>query len=247
MIISSIIILLVEATVPVNLINRLSFNDGTASNLAGNMFDGTLVNGAHVLNRKVVFDKVGANISVGSYLRLPNGLLYNTGATVGIITIETWVKLGPNNAQTNRIFQFGKQTAANPTYSCYRDGTTGKLCCFGSPTSTVKTICSTVPFNGTNVYLALVLDGNYGSMTLYLNGALISSTSFPSLALLSTDVFTLGAVDNQLLKTVPTTDGVMDEFRIWTGELTSSVVALNAALGPDNPINSEPSPSPLSL
>ena len=64
----------------------------------------------------------------------------------------------------------------------------------------------------------------------------------PKFVFAASDIFAIGAQDSTS-DINPTTDAVIDEFRIWRGELTSSMVSLNSELGPDNPTNSRLLPS----
>ena len=209
------------------------------------MFDGTLVNGARIRNQEVIFDNIGPNISTGSYLRLPNGLLWNTAgfsSGSGILSIESWFYLGTRNTAWNRIFQFGTRTSTCPsTVRCFRNFPDGGICCRACGSSTLPQggVCLTTPqFNGTRIHFVLVLDANYGQLNLYFNGTLMGTSTMPNLLLGASDIFAIGAQDSTV-DINPTTDAVIDEFRIWRGELTSSMVALNFELGPDNPINSK--------
>lgn len=170
-------------------------------------------------------------------MRLPTGLIQRTIS--GIVTIEVWAQLGIDNSEENRLFEFGRQSPPYPTYRCYRSVPSGDICCASALTATPTTICSEISFNGSNIYLTLILDGNYGWMTMYLNGILVGSAPLPSLTLANTDIFTVGAaINSQQTPIIQTTTAIIDEIRIWAGELTASAVAFRSTLGPDYPVNS---------
>lgn len=235
------ILTLTSSSVPLVLLHRFSFNDGTPRNIAGKMYGGTLVNGAYIRNQEIVFDNIGSNITTGSYLRVPNGLLWNTAQFTGgngILTFESWIHLGARNIAWNRIFQLGIRSSGCPTIRCFRNNPDGGICCRACGTGSQSNICLATPqFIGLKVHLVYVLNSITSQSYLYFNGTLMGTSVMPTFVFAQSDIFAIGAQDSTS-DINPTTDAVIDEFRIWRGELTSSMVSLNSELGPDNPINS---------
>jgi uncharacterized protein YjdB len=214
---------------PPVLTHRYSFNDapgsGTAADsIGGSAWAGTLI-GTTIADGQLLLDGVN-----GNYLQLPGGLFSNYFA----LTLEAWASFGQNSPWC-RLWDFGDQNA----------GGGGNTSIFLSPHNgggnIQMTLFNTVAGNDlvvprnldgqTNVHIVGVYDPYAGVMSLYLNGRLAGrNNNARELVTSVNDVNSF--IGRSMFNADPYMRGSVDEFRIYSGALSASQVALNDAAGP---------------
>lgn len=172
-----------------------------------------------------------------NYVDLPNGML----SALGSATLEAWVSWDGGDPW-QRIFDFGSGQGAEDA----REG--GDAYLFLTPRSDADTVRaafissetlgevqldSTAPLpSGAVSHVAVVVDGQAGTLALFIAGAPVGSIALPSsLAALATD-------DNNWLgrsefPADPAFDGSLLELRIYSAALSAAQLALSFQLGPD--------------
>lgn len=228
------------------LIHRYSFNDPAGSSTFADSVaaaNGTLnntastnANSAYLNGSQLLLD------GSGGYAVLPSGLI----STNTQVTLEFWASYN-NNLTWTRTFAFGDQTGSGTENSGldythlaggnyqnlnYQTNTTG-------PGTYVNT-----PFGldgQSNVHVTVVVDP-VGDKMYYYNGTAIVSSGLQGGAAFVfplnqiNDVY--GLLGRSLFDVDPGLNGSLNEFRIYSGVVSSSQVALDDAAGPDNYITS---------
>jgi Concanavalin A-like lectin/glucanases superfamily len=220
------------------LTHRYSFNDPPANttfadSVGSSTWDGTLQGGAVLNGNSLVLD------GLGSWATLPSGLI--TGYTQ--ISIEFWADLGPGNPVWTRVFAFGDQNGGGGKntgldYCHYAGGNWQNL-----DLSTAGVDAWANNSGGiegtTNVHVTVVVDPVANTM-YYYNGTKVASDpglnngAGGTVSALSGINDTLNLIGMSLYASDPTVIGSIHEFRIYSGVLTPSIVALGDAAGPDN-------------
>ncbi len=210
------------ATAAPVLTHRYSF-DKDATDSVGHA-DGTVHGGATVANGQVVLDG-----QRGSYVELPGGLIAGYPA----VTFEFWASLGTNRSWA-RVFDQGSTNGANGQHDLYFSPHSTRdfrlTIMDPQPRERVVTIPGNLD-NQTNLHVACVLDPRSGFMGIYTNGALAASRQdLTSLSSVDTNLFFLG---RSLFASDPWLNGSIDEFRIYSGALSSNAIAANHTNGPN--------------
>ncbi len=209
---------------PGALVHRYSFSEtgGTtvADSVGGSSWNGALPNGGTFSGGQLT---LASNAS--QYVSLPAGIV----STLGSFTIEVWVKL--NSAGNGaRFFDFGDNTT-NYMLLTPQSGSTGKLrFAIRNPDNSDQEI------NGPNAlstgvwhHVAVTLSGNTG--VLYLNGAAVGTNSAMTLKPSSLGSTTRNWLGRSEFSN-PYLNGVLDEFRIYSGALSPAEIAATDVLGP---------------
>jgi len=219
-----------------SLAHRYSFNDTAGSSTFVDSVggaDGTLNNSTAVNPNSASLD--GAQLQLdgtGGYAVLPAGLI-STNTTV---TIEFWTSVSDTNAPWIRIFAFGDQTGAGGEntgldYSPYAPGNYQNLN-IQTPAGSGYANNPTSLSGTTNVHVTVVVDPPNHNMYYYNGSTVVSSLngSVPPLSGIN-DIY--GLLGRSLVNIDPALSGSINEFRIYSGDLTPQQVALNDAAGPD--------------
>ena len=213
--------------------HRYSFNGDTTDSVGGN--NGILTNGATVTGTALslsggpgVLDSV-QNMRFSAAI----GIGTNYGATG--VTVETWyTDAGTGN--WGKLFTFGRALEGFEFAFTNARGNTGNA----APDRNGPHTFGFRPSlnNEHHLVISLAQDGN---MNAWLDGGqVLTDVSTNAISNIGTEVESIGAT----AWGDPGHNGSVNEFRIWSGELTGAQVAQNLALGPNSLV---PEPSALAL
>lgn len=220
-----------------SLVHRYSFNDTagsttTADSIGGPSWAGTLQGTASLDGSMLQLDG-------GGFVTLPAGMVHTNTQ----VSIEFWATFSPNNGFWTRVFAFGDQNTGGGEltgvdFCHYAGGNWQNL--------NLQTASSGVYANNpgglngqTNVHVTMIMDPT-GNKMYYYNGTKIVSNpvlnngaggTVPAFSGVNDTICLLG---KSLYDVDPLLQGAINEFRIYSGVLPKSVVALNDAAGPDN-------------
>jgi len=223
------------------LAHRYSFNDPAGDT---NFVDS--VGGANgTLNNSTASDPTSAYLDGsqlqfdgnGGYANVPAGLI----STNEQVTIEFWTSVNASSGVWTRIFAFGDQTGggAENTGLDYTPNAGGNYENLNIQTPAGGGYANNNPgLDGdTGVHVTVVVDPVSNNMYYYNGVAVISrfSGTVPPLNGIN-DIY--GLLGKSLADLDPPLYGSIDEFRIYSGVLPQSQVALNDATGPDTILTS---------
>ncbi|HEX3719840.1 MAG TPA: alpha-L-arabinofuranosidase C-terminal domain-containing protein [Verrucomicrobiae bacterium] len=221
---------------PNTLVHRYSFNDASGSayvadSAAGFTWNGTLPNGGTFANGKLTLASANRQ-----YVQLPAGILSNYTA----VTIEVWATFpdqlpvncffyGFGNADSNGVGedyifcapQGGRIaiTAADPGYTSEQNAAGANDFSFQ-----------------TNFHVAAIYNPPAGFLALYTNGVLAAINSAVTVPMSSVSPL-LNYIGRSLYDADPYPDIILDEFRIYSGALSSAEIAATQALGPNQTLS----------
>jgi hypothetical protein len=227
-----------------DLVHRWSFN-GNLEDSVGNA-DGILVDPQGIATWSSTRLNVSANsgqssdqspFTSGAYVDLPNSIISTLG---GSATFEWWGTVSRNRTWAE-IFSFGRSSggenssvgAVNQEYITLipqSGDNTLRLTHREGGTQTESSVNGAVPETGDEYHFTVVWDDAANVQRLYVNGALVGSSS------LAIDLVDIEDVNNWLGRSQwadPLFDGYHNEFRIYNRALTTTEVASSYADGPD--------------
>lgn len=224
-----------------SLTHRYSFNDTAGSTTFADSVggaDGSLNNSDASSSTSASLD--GSQLQLdggGGYATLPPNLV----STNTQVTIEFWVSPGPGNNPWTRIYAFGDQNGdvadTSLDYTEYASG--------GYQNINFQTPAGSGYANNpgdleglTNVHVTTVIDPVNNAMYYYNGTTVVSSPNFAKLPPLSGLNDSLSLIGRSLFNVDPPLIAAIDEFRIYSGVLSASQVALNDAAGPDSYLTS---------
>ncbi|MGA2245283.1 MAG: LamG-like jellyroll fold domain-containing protein [Verrucomicrobiota bacterium] len=224
-----------------SLAHRYSFNDPAGSSTFADSVggaDGTLNNATAGNPNSASLD--GSQLQLdgtGGYGVMPGGLV----STNMQVTVEFWASFSETNEVWTRTFVFGDQIngAADTTldYCHYAGGNYQNLNFATAAGSGYANNPSGL--NGvTNVHVTAVVDPVNNKMYYYNGTTLMSTPNFTTLPPLSSLMDSLALLGRSLYDGDPALSGSINEFRIYSGVLTPSAIAVNDAAGPDNYVTS---------
>ncbi|EEF63189.1 LamG-like jellyroll fold domain-containing protein [Pedosphaera parvula] len=215
---------------PAVLGHRYSFAVDASDSIGGPTWDGALFGNATIANGQLVLD------GAGSFAQLPSGIINGYYA----LTVEAWASFGQNNGWV-RLFDFGDQTAqgggnttaffsphdgGNAIRASVSDGAQGQ---FASRAGNLD--------NQTNVHVVVVFDPTAGKELVYINDQLAASLNGLNIPLSAVNDVN-SWIGRSMFNADPFLVGSIDELRIYSGSLSASQIALNAAAGPTNLVSS---------
>jgi hypothetical protein len=219
-----------------SLAHRYSFNDTAGSSTFADSVGGatgTLNNATAGNANSAYLDGSELDLDgTGGFGLLPSGLI----STNTSVSIEFWASYSPTNVVWTRTFAFGDQTGAGGEntgfdYTHYAGGNYQNL--------NIQTPAGSgyannpAGLNGqTNVHVTVVADP-VNNVMYYYNGSTIISTMHGSVPPLSGINDTYGLLGRSLYNVDPALSGSINEFRIYSGDITPQQVAINDASGPD--------------
>jgi endoglucanase len=222
------------------LVHRYRFDesggDTLTDSVGGPIWNGTLPGGGVL---------TGGTLTLASsshqYGILPAGLT----SSLSNITVIAWVNLASVSDWT-RIFEFGNGFDTN-FYLTARSGLTGTLQ-FGITTngSDAEVQIGSSASLTTGAWHQVSVTVAAGVGVLYLDGVAVGTNSN-----LTLNPASLGATGiNYLGKSqyaVPSLDGALDEFRIYSAGLSAAEIAATAVLGPNQLLSTNPPPLDLTM
>jgi len=207
---------------PPTMTHRYSFTSN-ASDSIGNA-NGTLEGNAAISGGQVVLDG-----SAGTYVNLPAGLI--NIATNPSVTFEAWATIGAIS-EWSHLFEFGN-TAANLIY-CAPMADSGGFHEFGLSEAFAggQTLSWAHGWNNLTIHYTGVVDPVDSTMAVYTNGVLMQALSNATapLSSIATNFATLG----QSSYGDPYATVSINEFRIYSGALSSAQIAMSDQSGPDS-------------
>jgi hypothetical protein len=223
------------------LIHRYSFSDTAGGSTfvdSVGTANGTLDNSSAVNPNSASLD--GSQLQLdgtGGYAFLPSGMI--SGNTQ--VTIEFWASVSGANQFWSRVFSFGDQNSGAENtgldYCPYAGGNYQNLNLqtpSGNPYAN-----NPGGLNGlTNVHVTVVVDPTHNTMYYYNGIAVLSTLNRPPVPALSTINDVYGLIGRSLYDVDPTMTGSVDEFRIYSGVIPLSQLALDDASGPNNIVTS---------
>ena len=158
-------------------------------------------------------------------------------ATNDVLTFEAWASFG-TNYNWARLFDFGNNDGVNGTsFVMFAPHTsTGKTrLAFRTPTGgeTDLDVAGTLD-NQSNVHIVAVIHPLAGYMKLYINGVLAAQNLSVSGQDLANVVNNFSYLGKSQFFVDPAANESVDEFRIYSGVLDATNVAINFAAGPNN-------------
>lgn len=219
------------------LVHRYDFNDTAGSSTFADSVGGTGWAGS--LLGSATLDGSQLELDGGGWATLPGGLVSGYSQ----VSIEFWASFSSSNPVWTRVFAFGDQNGSGGELTgldyCHYAGGDWQNLNFQTPSSGVYAN-NPGGLNGqTNVHVTIVVDP-VGNKMYYYNGTKVASDpvlnngaggTVPAISGLSDTICLLG---KSLFDVDAPLTGSINEFRIYSGVLPSSVVALNDAAGPDN-------------
>ncbi len=212
--------------------HRYSFDTDTTDSVGGNT--GTLQNGATVSSGALQLTGLGTNIN-GNHMGFtsPVDIGGNFGASG--VTIESWYT-DSGTGTWGKLFQFGTNAqGVEVGYTHSRGNNEGS----GVDRDGAKLFFEQIS-QGSEHHLVISISSN-GNLNTWVDGvSKLTNEDTNDLSNVTTVFEGVGATSWG----DPGMNGNVNEFRIWSGELTGQEVALNNTLGPDNLV---PEPSSLAL
>lgn len=221
-----------------SLTHRYSFND-----TAGNSTFTDSVSGADgTLNNSTAGNPTSASLDgsqlqldgTGGFATLPGGLI----STNTQVTIEFWASFGSANSFWTRVFAFGNQNGSGGADTsldyCHYAGGNYQNLNYQTPAGGTY-VNNNSGLNGvTNVHVTVIVDPVNNKMYYYNGTTQISSQSGSTVPPLSGLNDSLSLIGRSLFDIDPALTASINEFRIYSGVLPVSKVALNDASGPDS-------------
>ncbi len=211
--------------------HRYSF-DGTGTNVADTAggASGSLV-GAQLSGSG------SANLDAGAYVNLPNGVI----SSLTSATLEAWVNWG-GGAAWQRVFDFGSTSnneedvpgAGSDYLFLTPQAAEGnvRVAFRSADNSREIQVNGNAPLAaGVEQHVAVVVDGQARTLTLYVNGRLAGSTTLRSSLSAIHDVNDW--LGRSQFQGDPGLSGRLIEFRIYGAALDSTQIGLSFQLGPD--------------
>jgi rhamnogalacturonan endolyase len=213
-----------------SLTHLYTFNDPAGADSVGTA-NATLFNGAVVSNGKLQLQNAGltSNASTLQYARLPNGILPASGSA----TVEVWYNTNSATPTWMRVFDFGNG-ASGQSYLFYTPkGSTGNArAVIRDVGGAERGIDASAPAaQGYTNMAAVVVDASAGTLALYLNGALVSTTPLAGIDIGAVNE-TLAYLGRSQYSSDAGFSGSIDELRIYNEARSATTIAADKTAGP---------------
>jgi hypothetical protein len=220
---------LTVVAVPATLTHRYSFN-GNPNDSVG-AANGTLHGNATISGGQLVLDG-----SDQTYLDLPGNVI--NIATNKSITIETWATFG-ETLGWSRLFNFGADGGVNEIYAVATGPGNGGEHRLSENFPGNRTIDWQGTWTNVTVHATYVIDPPTSTMAIYRDGVLEFARydANGALSALSTNLAVIGQslfTNSSGIHPDPFLVGSIDEFRIFSGALSSAEIALTQINGPSS-------------
>jgi hypothetical protein len=225
-----------------SLTHRYSFNDTAGSSTfidSAGSADGALNNATAGNPTSASLD--GSQLQLdgtGGYATLPGGLIsVNTQ-----VTIEFWASFSSANNVWTRVFAFGDQNGSGGADTsldyCHYAGGNYQNLNYQTPAGSAYANYNSGLNGATNVHVTVVVDPVNSKLYYYNGTTLVSVQNGSSIPPLSGLNDSLSLIGRSLFDIDPVLSASINEFRIYSGVLPISTVALNDASGPDSILSS---------
>lgn len=215
-----------------NLVGYWTFDEGsgtTASDSSGNNFTGTLQGNATWGAGQIGTSSVSLDGSSGTDVDMPEAVVNTTQS----YSVATWVRLNNTSAVHTAVSLDGTQMSA---FYLQLAGGDFCFCAFSADTTSptlFRAATTTTPNVGQWYHLAGIYDATAKTIALYVNGALVQTTAYPSAWLASGHtVIGRGKYQGNAVDFWP---GQIDDTHIYNIALTASQVQTLATGGNNTP------------
>lgn len=213
---------------PRALVHRYSFDDPPGSTAAADSVGGPAWNGVLPNGGTFGGGQLALAASSQQYLQLPSGILSNYPA----VTVESWVTFYDQLPVNCFYFGFGNTNggSGNSYVFCAPQG--GRIAITASDWSGEQNAYSGTDFSfQSDFHLVAVFNPPAGCLSLYTNGVLVGINTAVTVPMSAVnDVYSY--VGRSLYSADPYPDLTLDEFRIYSGALSSAEIAATQVLGP---------------
>jgi hypothetical protein len=159
-----------------------------------------------------------------TYVQLPSDIISGYDK----LTIEAFATVGAINGGFARLWDFGTRiSAAGFNYLYYAPGVSR----FGIPGAQGEVDLNSAQLGGIKMHAVATIDSAAGIMTLYTNGVSAGAVTNRGI-----NLSLVNSVYSQLGRSQfgdPFLPGAIDEFRLYSGLMSSSQIAASFAAGPD--------------
>lgn len=223
----------ITVTGPQTLLHRYSFISDATDSVGG--ANGTIVApgaGSPVTINNGLILPGGGGPGYSGYVTLPAGILTNTTS----LTVECWVT--QNNGNTwGQIWNFNNSQSQNFGLIPSPGNNSGNLESGITPNGGEQDMQSSVRFpTNSEQYVAVVFNSSTLVGSLYTNGALIATHTYPNRTYLPGSIGGAAGTANNVLGQDPFPDpqfqGNIYEMRIWNGAVSPVYLAVSAVAGP---------------
>jgi large repetitive protein len=213
---------------PKALVHRYSFDDAPGSTTAADSVGGPAWNGALPNGGTFSGSQLALASAAQQYLQLPAGILSNYPA----ITVEAWVTFWDQLPANCFFFGFGNTVSGSGQNYLFCAPQSGRAAITPASWSGEQNAYSGTDFSfHTNLHLVAVFNPPANSLSLYLNGSLAGINTGVTVPM-SSVIDTFNFVGRSLYSADPYPNLTLDEFRIYSGALSSAELTATQVLGP---------------
>ena len=215
--------------------HRYSFVSDASDSVGGPAWNGTIIapnGGTNATISNGLFLPGGGGPGFSGYVKLPPGILTNTTS----LTVECWVTQNNGN-QWAQIFNFGSSQSANMGLIPLPNRDNGNLELGITPNGGELDTIAPIHFpTNSEVYGAFVFNTPALTGSLYGNGSLLATRSFPNNTYIPASIGGSSGTANDVFGQDPFPDpqfqGTIYEFRIWNGAVTPLYLEISQIAGP---------------
>ena len=227
---------IITVTGPQTLLHRYSFATDASDSVGGPAWNGTLVGASGGLNATIGNGLILPGNTVGGfgysgYVSLPNGILTNTTS----VTVECWATQVQGNGWAT-IWDFAVQPGVNFGLIPLPGNGPNMEVAVNPNNNDIYTASSVAFPNNSEQYVAYIFNDSTLTGTLYTNGTLIATQSYPDHSYTPGNIGGAGGTVQNMLGNDTygdwQFDGTIYEFRIWNGAVTPAYLAASAVAGP---------------
>jgi len=217
------------------LLHRYSFVADASDSVGGPQGNGTVVaatTGTNAVINNGLTLSGGGGPGYSGYVTLPAGILTNTTS----VTIEGWVTQANGNTWA-QIWNFGNNGNQNTGIIPLPDRDNGNFEVGINPNNNEQDIVSSIHFpTNSQQYVSEVFKSSTLQGSLYVNGALLATHTFPDRTYIPGAIGGAAGTANNVIGQDPYPDpqfqGTINELRIWNGAVSPVYLAISAAAGP---------------
>jgi uncharacterized protein YjdB len=221
---------------PGALLHRYSFASDASDSVGGSTWDGTLVGASGGLNATIsnglqLPGNQNGGFGYSGYVSLPNGILTNTTS----VTVECWVTQNQGNGWSE-IWDFAVNNNQNFGLIPLPGNGPDMEVADNPNNDDIYTASSLIFPNNSEQYVAFTFNDSTLTGSLYTNGTLVASQSYPDHSYTPGNIGGAGGTTVNVLGNDVygdwQFDGTVYEFRIWNGVVSPLYLAASSAAGP---------------